>query len=377
MKSTIIVFLAISFLFVPYVSEASQFLGGKGVFYTTTAQTYIPGQLGFSLYSRLYTKPLTGIRDVTINTAALCINFGFSNNIEIGVSQVLYQDVNYELTEEDVTYMIPGYTQVNFKMANYKIGVGQNFLFYGGRLSITKQGRYYNSFLEPYYDAGIAGQIDLICSYYWNPYYPEESPALHLNLGYANFNDAEEIMDSGQAMPVAFAYVRSNLKYDYSIEVSGRFFTNKPYKSAYSRESYLYISPGFTYKIFIGLHIGAAFDILVYSEDETTLNTYAPFEEGRYSQYPDWRFNLKVDFSPSTAFHEVPTFEKVSKESLTKEHLRARRAITDKKSLFEWVVDENKGAEYIDLELEKIREERKRAEEELEQLKKEIEEKSK
>ena len=375
MESKKILFLLLVFLFVPLISEATQFLGGVGLFYTTSARTYVPGQLSFSLYTRTYAKPITGVREVTSNSATICVNFGVTNHLELGLSQILYQDVNYDLQADGNNYQMPGYSQLIMKMANYRMRMGQNFLFFGGKASITKQGKYYNSFLEPYFDAGIAAQIEFICSFYLNPYYPEESPAFHLNVGYAHYNDAEELMKSGQAIPLSLGYVKSNIKYDYSLEVSGSFFIREPYQAVYSRENYLYITPGYKYKLYMGIHIGVAFDVLLMSGEETTVNAYAPFN-ANYSQYPDWRLNLKIDYTPSTAFYQIPTFEKVSKESVTRQSLRSRRTITDKKSLFEWVVDENRGAEYIDLELEKIREERKRAEQEFEKLKKELEAKS-
>jgi len=375
MKSNWILFLLIILVLIPCLSEATQFLGGVGLFYTTSARTYVPGQLSFSLYTRSYTKPITGIREITSNTGVVCVNYGSTKHLELSLSQILYQDVNYDLQQDGNNYMVPGYTQLIVKMANYRMKMRENFLFFGGKASITKQGKYYNSFLEPYFDAGIAAQIEFVCSYYFNPYYPEESPAFHINVGYAHYNDAEKLMDSGQAIPLSIGYVKSNIKYDYSFELSGSFFIKEPYLSAYSQEDYLYITPGYKYKLYMGIHVGIAFDILLVKGEETTVNTYAPFNQD-YSQYPDWRLNLKVDYTPSTAFYQISTFEKVSKESVTKQTLRARRIITDKKSLFEWVVDENKGAEYIDLELEKIREERKRAEAELEKLKQELEAKS-
>lgn len=375
MKSKKILFLLIILVLVPYISEAAQFLGGVGLFYTTSARTYAPGQLSFSLYTRTFTKPITGIREITSNTGVICANYGTTNHLELSVSQIFYQDVNYDLQQDGNNYQIPGHTQIILKMANYRMKMGQNFLFFGGKASITKQGKYYNTFLEPYFDYGIAAQIEFISSYYLNPYYPEESPSFHLNVGYANYNDHEELMKSGQAIPLSIGYQKANLKYDYSVELSGSFFIKEPYLSAYSRENYLYITPGYKYKLYMGVHIGVAFDILVMSGKESTVNAYAPFNQD-YSQYPNWRLNFKIDYAPSTAFYQISTFEKVSKETVTKQSLRARRIITDKKSLFEWVVDENKGAEYIDLELEKIREERKRAEQELEKLKKELETKS-
>jgi hypothetical protein len=323
----------------------------------------------------MYAKPVTE-RVIRNNISAITASFGFTKRMELGVTQILYQDVNYNLQDPNETYQLIGYTQVQVKSANYYFKMWNKTFFYGFVASVTRQGKFYNIYLEPYYDAGTAGEIDGLISYYWNPFYPEESPALHFNLGYVNYNDAKNIFSSGQAFPLSLAFVKANLKTEYSAELHGNFFARKPYESAYSRENYLYLCPGFKYKIYMGLAIATSLDIRLYSEDEKSVNFYSRGFEEKDPQYPAWNLNLKLEFAPSTAFYEIPTFEEVSKTTVAKETLRARRVVTDKKSLFEWVVDENKGAEYIDLELEKIRAERKQAEAELEKLKQEIEAKS-
>jgi hypothetical protein len=192
---------------------------------------------------------------------------------------------------------------------------------------------------------------------------------LHFNLGYANFNDRETIFSSAQSLPISIAYCRGSLKREYSCELHGEFFTNRPPVATYSRENYMYLCPAFKYKVFMGLYFSAGLDILLFTEKEKS-----SFEmPSGYPQYPEWRLNFKVAITPSTAFYQIPTFEKPSRTATGVPTLGVSRVITDKKSLFEWVVDENQGAQYIDLELEKIREERKRAEAELEKLKSELE----
>ena len=374
MKSKLLVLILILFL-IPSYSSAVQFVGGKSLFYTQIAQGYATGQLGFAFYTRIYAKPITE-RDIRNNQVVLCANYGVAKHWELSLTQIVYQDICFNLLEGGETSQLPGYTQIRIKTSNYNFKIGEKIFFFGFQGSVTKQSKYYNIYLEPYYDYGVAGRFCMLFSYYTNPFYPEESSAIHFNVGYTNYNDAEKIVDSGQSIPVSIGYVRSNLKTEYSLEMHGDFFVTRPYISAFSRENYLYICPGFKYKIFLGLAIGAAVDVKLYSEDELTTNKFAPFSNDEYPQYPAWRLNLKLDYIPSTGFYEIDTFGKIDKASVTKESLRSRRIITDKKSLFEWVIDENMGAEYIDLELEKIRRERKEAEKELEKLKKEIEEKS-
>ena len=206
---------------------------------------------------------------------------------------------------------------------------------------------------------------------------------MFFNIGYTNYNDFETISGSAQAIPFAIGFNKANLKNELSIELHGDMFIKYPAETKYSRENYIYLTPGWKRNVFLGLNFGFSLDILVKAGKERTNVVLPPGSP----QYPEWRINFKFGFTPSTAFYQIPTFEKPTKESVRQysgttsskgfQTLSSRRTITDKKSLFEWVVDENQGAQYIDLELEKIREERKRAEKELMKLKKEIDEVSK
>lgn len=377
MKTKILFLVLIAMFLFTLETQAIQWVGGKGLFYTAYAQSYAPGQLGINLFTRSYAVPVTE-RYIRNNSLTISGSFGFTKTMELGLTQSIFQDVNYNYWDDEKNYMSPGYSQFHLKFANYKMPFGQNFLFYGVSTSFTKQGQYANIYLEPYYDFGIAGQVDFLCSYFFNPYYPEESPSLHMNLGFVNYNDKEKIFQSSQAIPLSLAYVKSTLKYQYSAELHGSFFVKEPPVTAFSREDYLYFSPGFKFKLFLGFQVGAGIDVLLLGNDETTVNNSTlNWNQDDNPNYANWRFNMKIDYIPSTAFYEIPTFEKVTEQSVSRETLRARRVITDRKALFEWVVDENKGAEYYDLELEKIRDERKKAEEELERLKKDLEAKSK
>lgn len=368
--------VGILLLFLLFVNvEAAQYMGGRGLFYTQSPVLNEPGQLSFKFYARGYIKNIDedAIRH---GASALSADFVFSRRVEFGMTQIVGQSVHLGSDPGNVgATMIPGNTMIRLRLGNFSFNMGSKPLFFGFNVSANyRTGNQYNVYLEPYQHFAISGRVDALFSYYWRPFYIEESSAIHFNVGYVNFNDGDEsVFESAQAIPVALAFCKSNLRTEYSLEVYGDFFARHPMPEAYSREDYLYVSPGFKYKLYMGFSIGIAVDILAYAEEEMSIYNLDLID---YPQYPEWRLNLKLDFTPSTAFYHIPTFKKPGEVKFV-QSLGARRVIVDRKSLFEWVVDENQGAQYIDLELEKIREERKRAEEELEKLKAEIEEISK
>lgn len=371
MKFRMLSLLMVCLLLFPLLTSGMQFVGGKGLLYTMSPLTNTTGQLSFNMYSRGYFQNNPTMRHTT---TAANVNFGFSNHIELGLTQLLYQDL--ELTPED-NKMMPGVTLVHFKLGNYSLKSGTRAIYFGAHVSGQyRTAKYYNIYLEPYVNEGITGEVNLLAAYYWKPFYLYESPAVHFNLGYKNHNDRTTLSASSQNIPMAAAFVLPKVKYDYSLELHGEFFIKDAPVAIYSRENFLYLTPSFKYRFFMGLAASVGLDILVYSEDEKSLASLLPDEDG-YPQYPSWRINFKFSYMPSTAFYRVETFGKVERNALSRESLREQRVVSEKSSLFEWIVDENKGAEYIDLELEKIREERKKAEEELEKLKKEIEQSGK
>ncbi len=363
-------------------SIAVQFSGGHGLFFTQSPLNYETGQLSMNVYTRGFMQREPRI---THGSMAMTAEFGFTNRFEVGISLIAYQTVHYGSDPvAQGANMVPGNTRFRAKWGGFNFNMGEKKIYNAYSIMIDyRTGKQYNIYLEPYQDYAISGRIDTYFGYYWRPMSIAESPALYFNIGYINYNDFETITGSAQGLPIAIGFTKPNIKKAYSLELHGDFFLKRPTENKYSRENYLYLTPGYKYNMYLGLSFGFSLDVLVYTEKEKS-----NYDLGSgFPQYPPWRLNFKLGFTPSTAFYQIPTFEKPTKETIRQysgtpgarefQTLSARRTITDKKSLFEWVVDENQGAQYIDLELEKIREERKRAEKELLKLKNEIEEVSK
>lgn len=351
-------------------AESTEFMGGRGLFYTQSALINSPGMISVNMFSRAYYK-ICEENNITNGTIALAMNFGLSRHVEIAITQLLYQDLVIQKNGEQSQY--PDDTFLRVKIGNYYSRILNNPFFYGLLFSLRyRTGDYDNVYLEPYADYAICGRFDAIFSYYWNPRFPEESPAVHANLGYINYNDGGSMSKHAQSIPFSVGYVNSNLKREYSIELHGLFFTRRPAPWKFSREHYIYLEPGFKYKLYKGLAIGVGLDILVYAEDEKTAE-WAHILPSDYPQYPGWRLNIKFDYVPSTGFYRFETFEKIELTDAERETLQRKRIITNYKSLFEWVISDDKSLINLGLDLEQIRDQREEAEKELEKLSQEIE----
>ncbi len=345
--------------------QATQMAGGYGLTIVQFPTLLPPGALNLKLHSRAFVKTLDQFT-LSNGTGAISFNFGFSKHLEIGFTQILYQDLNLSALKPDQLEQIPDDTYLRVKVGNIPFTVGNAYFKFG----LLNQLRYRtgvvdNIYLEPYVSHGIEWEIDALVSYYSNPMYEENAPSVHFNLGYLNHNDAgygQSPFKAAQEVVYGIAYVYPTRHFDFSIEQYGAFFTRYPDESAYSRENNLWITPGIRYKMFYGLNFSLGFDVLLWQEDDKTV----PELPDDLPNYPAWRLNGVISFSPSTAFYRQPTFSQASDPK------NVRKLLRDRKSLFEWVVDDQEGLEYIDIELEKIKEERKKAEEELEKLKQEL-----
>ncbi|MCX6640223.1 MAG: hypothetical protein NTW14_07035 [bacterium] len=374
----VIVILGVLTLAIAIPAAATQFSGGKGLTSVQFPSLLPPGALNVKLHGRFYATSIPGIPGrpgYTLSDAsgAISFNFGFTRHVEVGLTQILYQDLNFSRLINPQQDQIPDDTYLRLKVGNYPFTLGNAYFKFGlmGQARI-RTGLDDNIYLEPYVSHGLGSEIDVLLSYYVNPLYEENAPALHLNMGYLNHNDSpagQGFLRASQEFTYGLAFVYPLKLVDFFLENHGSFFTKQPPLNAWSRENYIFATPGLTYKMFYGLNVTLAADFLLLKAKDTTVapnRKNIPTDLSDYPNYPSWRGNLIVSLNPSTLFNRQPTFSKVEDPKTTRKLLRER------KSLFEWVVDNQQGLEYIDVELEKIKAERKKAEQDLEKLKQEV-----
>jgi len=363
--------------------HSAQFMGGYGYLHTNSALVMPPGALNISNYIRGYASLANDERDYTISnaTSALATTFGYSRTVEIGFTQILYQNLNLTIRDEvDNASMVPGDTYIRFKFGGYQITPN---IYWGimpnARYRVAK---FHDIQLEPLSTNSVEAELMFLCSYFQKPLYPDDGLSVHFNLSYTNHNDGKPLASSTQTINFLFGFLQPrNKTLDFGAELYGSFFIQEPSESTFGRENWVYLTPMAKYDLFAGLKFILGMDILVLAKDNTTIyGENADYDLRIYPNYSTWRLTGKISFMPSTSFFAANTFEKSSEVASVGREKRSfggRSALgsgADRQSLFKWAVEERGGEiEAIDIDLAKIRQERKKIEAELERLKKDLE----
>jgi hypothetical protein len=368
------------FLLVGGATASTQFLGGHALFHTWTAQNLEPGQLSVKWQSRFWSGS-TSLGGVSNVTQAVALTFGFSPHVELEVTPILYQDINFN--PDLVTYNAPDDVYFRMRFGGYRGRVMSNPIQWGLQASArTNSSRVSNVYLEPY--SNVSNEVSLggTVSWFANQLYPAEGPSAHANLTYLNHNDggASSInifSGSTNDLEFAFAYRYPTLHWELFGELYGNVFLTDPPDHAYTRADAIWLQPGFTWRFFQGMSLTAGLDLRVLESGPAV--HYGAWPAGAYRQqyrpndefpayYPPWRMSVKMAFTPSTTFRHSQTFSEVRLDSQKDWEMREKIGVTERE-MIDWLGAEDQSAEFLDLELEKIRAERRQAEKELEKLK--------
>lgn len=381
--------LLIAVILLGLTSSASggQFYGGRGYLHTNAAILLPPGALDLSFYARGYTTEIdagqTGWTYLSNGTSALTAAFGFTRTVELGFTQILYQDLNLTFRQNDpyIQTIIPGDTYIRFKIGGWSIG---NSLFMSIMPAMRyRVGKYHDIHLEPYESEAVEAELMTAWSYYWKPLYPDEDKSLHFNISYLNHNDRESPFQSSQELMYLTCFIYPMHLFDFGAELYGSMFMKEPDSTVLGREDWAYFTPFVRYKPFKGFQFTMGIDALLLGYHNTTVPSPEMRRPDlhRYPNYSKYRITGRISFSPSTAFYIAPTFVSTDEPSVGRERRSASQAqgggydYFDKQDLFRWALEKQVGGvDAVQLDLEKLRRERMKAEEELKELKKKLEE---
>ena len=385
MKLISIIFTVFLALATPLIG--GQFPGGFGFIQTNSALVMPPGALDLSWFARGYVYDVEvdgGTAFVSNGTSALASTFGYTRNAELGFSLIIYQDVNYSpVSNAEMTVLTPGNATFRIKFGGYSLGESEltRKLVWGFMPSFhLRIAQEYNIQFEPYYSPAIELNLLGLLSYYEKPLYPDKGLNVHFNLGYTNHNDGmadEQANSQSVSVLLSFIYPREK-NFDFGAELYGSFFLSRPTEVVLSREDWLYLCPMIKYSFFSRFNLLLGLDILLIGKKNESNASKAVLN---FPNYPTWRINSRISFTPSTAFFTVPKKGGVSegraKSANTTNIAESGGSLIDRQAMFKWALEEQGGAlEAVDIDLERIRRERKEAEAELEKLKKKLEKKS-
>ncbi|MBN2011348.1 hypothetical protein JW960_18555 [candidate division KSB1 bacterium] len=366
--------LLVILLFTPFVFGHSM-NGGIGLNLVRSAWTLKPGYLTLATKTRFFGKVASPISGVAVTfwdvQGAFSLTYGFNEHFEFALTPIMYQDNH----KGDKGYNLPDDIFLGVKAGSYKI---KNSPFvYGGLIEARlPTAKYHNISFEPYSAGNLSVSIRGLLTYSKDPLYPEDNVNAHLNLGYINHNDVGKKLQDPKIdnysvinMTQEFVYGLGvnfpTIDFDFFVELFGSTFIRKPpEQTAFSRENFVYFTPGLSFRANRWLSLNVAADLRVSSDNDETTYDYpggGPVAPDM-ANYPAWRINLgaKIVLLPTSVY-------KISEKDILIKKAESRR------ELFEQIIREQRETESAEEELERIKAERRKAERELERLRRILE----
>jgi hypothetical protein len=352
-------------------------LGGVGLIYVHSATTLPKGYLEFYTGTRYFGKIASFRRENSAYTlwdvqSFFSLNYGAGKHVEVALSPILYQDINGSggnFWKGSANF--PDDIFVSIKAGSFT-GLESPFTF-GGllnlRLPVAKK---HNIIYEPYSAGTVEFGITALASYYRNITFPETGWSIHANLGYLNHNDVGKNLSDVKGSPTPQSMSSEVLAgcgllypagtFDFSVEITARDFHVPPPVSAYSMEYVSYLTFGIYYKPYRWLSFEMALDKSLLVGEDLTDYRYLTSKIPDFPNYPGWRgvLGVKVVILPASL--------RTTDTSDLKQKTKDRQVILEK------MIDNQTDMESAERELTRIQSERKKVEEELERLRKMLEE---
>lgn len=362
--------------------------GKYGTFNTYSSFAMEPGFLTMSNQGRLFIS--TGqsgyaiAKNVNMPHASNNFTFvyGFMDHFDALVSIITYQDMNIRKLGDKVA-TTPGDLFItvrsgSFDLMDGKIGLGASV---SSRIPTGGQN---NVPFEVYKSRRPEFGLLSMTSIYGNPYYKEQSYLVNINLGMWYYNDNgtqvsplknsknTESNVNSMSLQYGLGALFPVSKIQLMLDVYGLAYITAPVKHAYSRESFMYVTPGLRYNLRSWVNFGVYMDVLMAGKTD---KTYYPLDQSTgvtkpgeirdpvtgnvttkgAPNYNTWRFGFNLGFNilPMN-FSSAPTEQR-------------------RKKLMDRLVEEEKGAQKASNQLDKLKNVRLNAEKELEKIKLELE----
>ena len=297
----------------------------------------------------------------------LAFSYGLTDGFDLTLSTNLYQDT------QDSDNNLPASLSLIAKMGNISLS-NRSFLFstnVGFGLGI---GENMNIPFEDYFAEGLSISPSLSFSYFTDQYLPDRAFSLHLTLGYDIFFDNGKTIKSGSNNEFTLAKNTSRIHYslgfivplrvfDLIFEIDGYSYSNKPIEQLYGRENRTIANLGFSYEVSNWLDFDFGFGFTLNEEAESTIiNGLVIDKDAANAGYSKWRGYMGFSFSLQPAGTYGVTRTEVERNEYK------RRIQT-----FKGLIEEENNSEAIEKELDALKEEREKAEKELEELKRILE----
>ncbi|MFQ5822731.1 MAG: hypothetical protein ACE5JB_01600 [bacterium] len=302
--------------------------GGRGLIHLSSAWNLEKGGMTLHGYTSSYFEKasITRSNGITVENTywdiqgALTFHFATSKHIEWVITQIVFQD-NHK-GEKENEFNAPDDLILKIKVGSLG-SIASRFKFgltFGTRIPI---GSKHNLILEPYSSDRIQAGFITQISYSPDLLIPESAFNLHLNLGLWYHYDTGRFLANGPPEDIitvvdptleflygiGFAFPTN--QFDFSLELTGQAFLNRPPVTAYGREDFIYLTPGIKYRLSPWISLLAGWDIrlsnfkdtTLYQSDGTALNRV----NDQLANYPFWRFRIGSQINLRKPAPRLPT----------------------------------------------------------------------
>jgi hypothetical protein len=329
-------------------SQNASLPGGRGLVHLASAWTLDRGVATVHAYTSTFFKNdiVPGAngqqRGVTFwdIQGAISINYASGRHFEWAATEIVYQDTH----KGGKGYNTPDDLFLKLKIGS--LGSTSSPFRFGflleSRIPIASQR---NIVLEPYSSGRVEGGITGLLSYSPDVLIPEKAFNLHLNLGYWFYNDAglrvngKPILGPSRHVAYGIGFAVPSRLFDFSLELTGRAFVERPPKSVFSRDDFIFLTPGVTYRPYKNLSFQLGMDVRLTSVQKETLEAVR-LPSPNFPGYPPWRVRFGVKFQLGKTSPELPPEtglaragdgegEMTALEQLAQERRQTQRAIQD------------------------------------------------
>lgn len=362
------------FLIVSLPVWATPIQGGLGLINVHSARVMPKGYITFYGGTKYYGKVANFGGNAKAYTlwnvqGFTSINWGVSDHLEIGVTPILYQDTNSDGGNVlDGQANCPDDLYLSFKFGSYS-QLESPYIFGGLVYSKIPLAEQNNIIYENYSAGSVEFGITGLFTYLSNITFPDEGWKLHMNLGYLNHNDVGKELTDNPADLTADAMSSELLfgsglifpagTFDFTGELTARYFITRPPVTAYSREYVSYITGGVIYKPYLWCTLYTGLDVRLFSGEDLSDYSTTSLKDPptNFPNYPTWRAMLGVKLAV------LPTslYSSTEKETMRKKAL-------ERKQIMQQMLNNEQDVDNAEDELNRIKSERAKLEDELKRL---------
>ncbi len=364
--------------------------GNFGTFNTYSGSVSEDGSLKAYNGGRIFTtigKSGTGaVKNINLWTASnnMTFGYGFLGNFDALVSVITYQDLNVRAVNNKLGKLSQTPSDLFFTLRNGSHGILDDQMELGGALTFRLPlGDVSNVPFEVYRSSRAEFGLLGSATFYGNPYYKDQSFFVNANLGFWSHNDNGQYVNSIDPGKHGFTKAESQVnslhmqyglgvalpvqKVQFILDLYGISYLTQPDAAVFSRESFMYVTPGLRYNLRNWMSIGTYVDVLLTGKKDQTKYSNATGTtpvggaggdtklSGGVPNYSTWRFGLTLSFNilPLT--------------------VSGAQTENRRKRLLDRLQDEDRAAQRAAAQLDKLRDIRMNSEKELEDIKLELE----